>query len=78
VESRRASDALRALPNSGAALGPAELPIAGVHSSEELKRLGALGAAPLLLASDLEVCANKLHALEGAIRGIRWHDIPEV
>jgi len=75
-EQARASDALRALQNIGAALAE-ELANAGVSTVEELQRLGALGAGFQLIANGTDVCANKLYTLVGAIRGVRWHDIPQ-
>ncbi|MBU0595103.1 TfoX/Sxy family protein [Candidatus Bipolaricaulota bacterium] len=69
------SKARQALPNIGTSVAR-ELLDAGISTAEGLKRLGAVDTALQLIASGHEVCASKLYALEGAIRGIRWHDIP--
>jgi len=38
---------------------------------------GAMGAALRLVEHGDHVCSNRLYALEGASRGVRWHDIPQ-
>lgn len=62
-------------PNIGEALAQ-ELALAAIRSAEELDQLGSLDAALRIEQSGRDVCANKLYALEGAIRRVRWHDIP--
>jgi len=47
----------------------------GISTPEELRSLGAVETCRLLRLRG-EACVNKLYALEGAIRGIRWHDLP--
>ena len=66
---------LRDLPNIGAKLA-LELAESGIPTFAHLGEVGSVGAALQLELHDFSVCANKLYALEGAIRGIRWHDIP--
>jgi DNA transformation protein len=63
------------LPNLGR-VAVAQLEQAGIHTPAQLKRLGSIGAALKLEAAGVSVCASKLSALEGAIRGVRWHSIP--
>lgn len=66
---------LEDLPNIGPKL--AQLLIThGISTPDELKSLGAVAACQRLQLSG-ESCVNKLFALEGAIRGIRWHAIPK-
>ena len=50
---------------------------AGIHTPEQLKRLGSVEAAILVSPHKRSgpVCRSALCALEGAIRGIRWHSI---
>lgn len=48
---------------------------AGIDSFEKLEKLGAQQAFLRLQAFDPDACINLLYALEGAIEGIRWHDI---
>jgi len=46
----------------------------GIHEAEKLKEIGSVEATYLLYQKDRD-CINKLFAIEGAIRGIRWHNI---
>jgi DNA transformation protein len=68
-------DELRDLPNLGK-IAVEQLQRAGIHTRDELRRLGSVGAALKLEKIGVDVCASKLSALEGAIRGVRWHSIP--
>jgi len=63
------------LPNLGKTV-VGELERAGVRTPGELRRAGSVGAALKLTQVGVSVCASKLCALEGAIRGVRWHSIP--
>ena len=63
------------LPNLGK-VGTGQLRRAGIASPEALYRLGSVEAALRLSEAGIDVCSSKLSALEGAIRGIRWHAIP--
>lgn len=63
-------------PNLGTTL-TAELSRAGIDTVERLSELGSIESALAILRGGEDVCANKLYALEGAIRGVRWHSIPE-
>jgi DNA transformation protein len=53
-----------------------QLKQAGVDAPTRLRRLGSIGAALKLTEVGIDVCSSKLSALEGAIRGVRWHSIP--
>ena len=66
---------LTKLPNIGPVLA-ARLHEAGVYSWEDLAELGSVEAVLRVRSNDLSACYNTLYALEGAIRGIRWHAIP--
>ncbi|MFG1691582.1 TfoX/Sxy family protein [Gemmatimonadota bacterium] len=66
---------LSELPNIGGTL-ESLLREHGVTSPEELRSLGAVETCRRLHLRG-EACVNKLYALEGPIRGIRWHDIPQ-
>jgi len=46
----------------------------GIHEAEKLREIGSIEATYLLYQKDQD-CMNKLFALEGAIRGVRWHNI---
>ena len=49
----------------------------GIESLEELKKVGARQTWLKIKAIDSSACYNRLCALEGAIQGIRWHDLSE-
>jgi DNA transformation protein len=63
------------LPNIGKIVAK-QLTTAGIETAEQLLREGSIGAALRLEGAGFVVCENKLFALEGAIRGVRWHSIP--
>lgn len=63
------------LPNLGKVVAP-QLKRAGVETPSQLRRLGSVGAALKLTEAGVDVCSSKLSALEGAVRGVRWHSIP--
>ena len=48
----------------------------GITSFAELKSTGSEQAFLRLRAADPGACLNMLCALDGAIAGIRWHDLP--
>lgn len=64
------------LPNVGAVL-VRELNEIGVHTYADLKRMGSLKAGLNIAAHGRKDCHSMLCALEGAIRGVRWHTIPK-
>ena len=69
---------LQSLPNIGRKL-ERQLHEAGIGTVEELKRVGSREAWLRILAFDPSACLMRLSALEGAIRGVRWHSLdPEV
>jgi DNA transformation protein len=53
----------------------ARLSEVGIDSLEKLEKMGSRQAFMRLLTIDPEACLNLLYALEGAIEGIRWHDL---
>ena len=63
------------LPNIGRELEQ-QLTAAGIDSPEKLRELGAVESCKMLKLSG-PVCYNKLYALEGAILGLRWHNLPK-
>jgi DNA transformation protein len=69
------SDDLEALPNIGPVLA-AELRAVGIESPEELVRIGSVSATLRLARGSPVVRYNLLYALEGAVRGVRWHALP--
>ena len=67
---------LTALPNIGRVLA-SELSAAGIGTPEQLRDIGSVQAAARIASGDREACYKLLFALEGAIRGVRWHSIPK-
>lgn len=70
-------ETLTDLPNIGDVLAE-KLIAVGVVGYEELVSLGSVEAM-LKIRDGLDpgACYNMLYAIEGAIRGIRWHNIPK-
>lgn len=62
------------LPNIGKVLAE-KLEQAGVSCIEEFKLLGAENAFLRVRIIDTSACIDHLYALEGAIQGIRWHNL---
>jgi DNA transformation protein len=67
---------LTELPNIGKELEKLLLQ-AGINSPAELKSIGSCKAFQLIHAIDNTACISKLCALEGAIQGIRWHNLDD-
>ncbi|WP_406657450.1 TfoX/Sxy family protein [Methanolobus sp. ZRKC2] len=69
-------NSLSSLPNIGKKLEK-ELQKTGICNAEELMDIGSKEAFKRIMLIDETSCINKLYALEGAIRGIRWHHLPD-
>jgi DNA transformation protein len=67
---------LTELPNIGRALAD-RLAAIGVSGPEVLAALGSVEATIRLGAATGRGCTNTLYALAGAIRGVRWHALPQ-
>ncbi len=70
---------LKSLPNLGPVL-VSLLERADIHSAEELRSLGTEAVFTRLKVLETEEgdsCIHKLYALEGAVQGIRWHDVTQ-
>lgn len=68
---------LQDLPNLGPVIVK-ELQNVGINTEEELKHIGSVEALILITGTTYaDGCLNKLYALEGAIAGIRWHNLPQ-
>ncbi len=65
---------LSALPNIADKL-EAQLVEVDIPTIEALRTIGSREAWLRILARDPSACLMRLCALEGAIRGIRWHDL---
>ena len=70
--------ALTELPNIGPRLAEL-LDEVGIATPAQLQRLGSVVAAALLQPRRPpgSACRSMLCPLEGAIRGVRWHQIPK-
>ena len=64
------------LPNIGDTLAQ-KLQLAEINSFDDLTAIGSIEAVMRIKEEDLSTCYNMLYALEGAIRGMRWHGIPK-
>jgi DNA transformation protein len=65
---------LATLPNIGRILAE-KLKFIEIDTVEKLKSIGSENAFIRLKTIDDEACINSLYALEGAVQGIRWHDL---
>ena len=74
----REDASLESMPNIGKVVA-SRLREAGVSAPEDLVRIGSVEAACRLARARPEdpPCRSMLSGLEGAIRGVRWHAIPE-
>ena len=66
---------LSALPNIAGALEQ-QLRAAGIETPEQLAEIGSRAAWQRIRAVDPSACYARLCALEGAILGVRWHNLP--
>ena len=67
---------LSKMPNIGEVLAE-KLRGIGITSYDELASAGSIQIVLKIGGSDISACYNMLYAIEGAIRGIRWHRLPE-
>jgi len=67
---------LSQLPNIGKEL-ERQLNEVGITTFEQLSEIGSKEAWLRIKNSDDSACINRLYALEGAIQGIRWHNLSE-
>ena len=65
---------LTKLPNIGKVVAE-QLKKVGIESAEELKQIGSENAFIRIKTIDSTACISKLCALEGAVQGIRWHQL---
>lgn len=66
---------LTKLPNIGEKLA-GDLRRAGITTTKMLMTLGSVEAAIRITKGRPHTGYNLLYALEGAIRGVRWHSLP--
>lgn len=65
---------LSKLPNIGKVV-EAQLNEVGITTTEQLKNLGSKKAWLKIKQIDDSACINRLCGLEGAVQGVRWHDL---
>lgn len=65
---------LSKLPNIGEILEK-KLHSIGITTYEDLKKAGSRECFLRIKAEDSSACINMLLALEGAVQGIRWHNL---
>lgn len=67
---------LTKLPNIGKEM-ESQLHRAGIESIDALKEAGSRAVWLRIQAFDPSACYNRLCGLEGAIRGVRWPQLPD-
>lgn len=67
---------LTSLPNIGKVLEE-RLKEVGIEAAEDLKSVGSENAFIRLQTVDNTACVNEILALEGAIQGVRWHNLDD-
>ena len=67
---------LQGLPNIGNVLGKQLMDI-GIQTPKQLIQTGSREAWMRIRLRDPSACLNRLCALEGAIRGVHWHHLPQ-
>ncbi|GHS98309.1 hypothetical protein FACS1894139_16540 [Planctomycetales bacterium] len=73
---KKQSNTLTSLPNIGKVIA-ANLREVGIETPEDLKAIGSENAFIRLETMDEGACINELLGLEGAILGVRDHDLDE-
>jgi DNA transformation protein len=73
---KKQNDDLTTLPNIGKVIA-ARLREVGIETPEDLKAIGSENAFIRLKTVDEGACINELLGLEGAIQGVRDHDLDE-
>ena len=62
------------LPNIGPTLAK-KLIAVSIKTPADLRRVGSTKAFAKIKSMDSSACYNMLYALEGAVQGIRWHNL---
>jgi len=65
---------LSKLPNIGKTLADKLIQV-GINTPNDLKSTGSEDSFVRIKTVDSNACINTLYALEGAIQGIRWHNL---
>jgi DNA transformation protein len=67
---------LSKMPNIGQILETKLIQV-GIETPEQLKKIGSMETFKRIKLIDNTACINMLCAIEGAIQGIRWHNLSE-
>lgn len=67
---------LSTLPNIGKTVEQ-QLNEVGIETIKQLIEIGSKQAWLRIKSIDDSACINRLYALEGAVEGIRWHNLSE-
>ncbi|HEX2919693.1 MAG TPA: TfoX/Sxy family protein [Bacteroidales bacterium] len=70
------NDELTKMPNIGKTLADKLISV-GITTPNDLIDTGSQDAMIKIKTIDPNACINMLFALEGAVQGIRWHDLDE-
>lgn len=65
---------LSKLPNIGKTLADKLIQV-GINTPNDLKSIGSEDSFVRIRTVDSNACINTLYALEGAVQGIRWHNL---
>jgi DNA transformation protein len=65
---------LQKLPNIGKVLSE-KFEMVGIRNEQELKAVGTEKAFLLIRSIDNDACIHQLFAIDGAVQGIRWHNL---
>ncbi|QDR81088.1 TfoX/Sxy family protein [Sporomusa termitida] len=65
---------LTELPNIGPVLAE-RLKNAGIFDLTGLRAVGSKAALMLIRGTGQDTCLSMLYALEGAVQGVRWHNL---
>ena len=77
MKDNQTTETLVGLPNIGDVLAE-KLALAGITDYDNLVSLGSVEVTLKIRDGvDPGACYNMLYAIEGAIRGVRWHTIPK-
>jgi DNA transformation protein len=64
------------LPNIGKVI-ESQLNEIGINTKEDLEEIGSREAWLAIKENDPSACYNRLCGIEGAIQGIRWHNLSD-
>jgi len=67
-------EVLSSLPNISKVI-ESKLNDVGIQTKEQLFAIGSKDAFVRIRMKNTDTCINMLYAIEGAIEGIRWHDL---